>query len=58
MKFNISRTILRYNDGRKDFINNEIKTNDIEAERKLIKQKYGCDNVNFCFEEIIKDKTS
>lgn len=51
MKYTIRKVNLRHSDGQKDSIKGPILTNDIEAERSRLINKYNCQTVNFEFIE-------
>ena len=51
MKYKITRTFIVYQNGQKDTLENEIETNDLEAERIRLLDEFKCKSVYFTFQE-------
>lgn len=48
-KYKIIRSILRYENGTKDRLNQAFETNDLKAEKERLKEEHGCKSVEFWF---------
>jgi len=52
MKYKIIRAFIVYTSGNKDTLEKEHETDDLEAERTRLTEKYNCKNVYFTFTEM------
>lgn len=58
MKFLITKTIIVYEKDIKDTLNNEFETNDLQAERIKLKERYECKEIHFNFIDLELDAYS